>query len=269
VLLVAYRLALADRFAGAGLADAAFQAANTLLSLSFVAAALMGLSRLASHQVEWAFVGLCSVLMLMALVAAGLVRHPAWRRWYVVAAVGQGLLTFLAVQALSDLSPWQKLEIFSVIVGLLLLVFGHLGWYREQDRESDLVSLSLLLGSLLAGVPLAIATLIDRYHGEFAGLHFLNEIGFLAISILLLATGFLFQLKATTLTGAALTALYFITLLIYVPWSRLNYVAIFIMAGGGLIFGTALLLSVYRERLLALPDQIQRREGIFRVLGWR
>jgi hypothetical protein len=28
-------------------------------------------------------------------------------------------------------------------------------------------------------------------------------------------------------------------------------------------------LSVYRERLLALPDRIKRHEGVFRVLGWR
>ena len=77
------------------------------------------------------------------------------------------------------------------------------------------------------------------------------------------------QLRATTLVGAALTALYFLTLLIFVPWGRLNAVATAVTIGGGLIFGTGLVLSVYRERLLALPDRIKRREGVFRVLGWR
>jgi hypothetical protein len=39
--------------------------------------------------------------------------------------------------------------------------------------------------------------------------------------------------------------------------------------GGAVIFGTGILLSVYRDRLLTLPDQVKRREGIFKVLGWR
>ena len=151
-------------------------------------------------------------------------------------------------------------------VGLLLLAAGHIGWYREQERENDMVSLSLLLGSLLVGVPLAVATLIDRSHDHFIAL---NELGFLAAAVILVTTGYLFQLKTTTLVGAALTALYFVTLLIYVPWSRLNAVAIFITVGGGTLFGVGLLLSVYRDRLLALPDRMKRREGVFRVLTWR
>ena len=36
-----------------------------------------------------------------------------------------------------------------------------------------------------------------------------------------------------------------------------------------LLFATGLFLSVYRDRLLALPDQIKRREGIFKILSWR
>jgi hypothetical protein len=39
--------------------------------------------------------------------------------------------------------------------------------------------------------------------------------------------------------------------------------------GGGVIFGTGVLLSIYRDRLLTLPDQVKRREGIFRILTWR
>jgi hypothetical protein len=264
-LLVGYRLALLDRLAGK-LADAAFQSANTVLSLSFVAAAFLGLSRLAVDKVDWSSAGLCAALTLTSLAAVGLVRHAGWRRWYVVTAVGLGLLTFLTVQALSTLSIWQKLEIFSVVIGLVLLAVGHVGWYREQERHNDLVSLSLALGSLLAGVPLAIATLVDRGQDHFI---FLNEFGFLAVSLLLLTTGFVFQLRSTTLTGAVLTALYFVTLLIFVPWGRLNAVATFILVGGGVLFGTGLVLSVYRDRLLTLPDRIKRREGIYRVLSWR
>ena len=66
-----------------------------------------------------------------------------------------------------------------------------------------------------------------------------------------------------------LTVLYFLTLVIFLPWSRLNAVAIFILVGGGVLFSSGLLLSVYRDRLLTLPDRIKRREGLFRVLNWR
>ncbi len=265
-LLVVYRLAVLDRIAAKPLADASFQCANTLLSLAFVAALFLGLSRLATRTIEWNLIWLFGVLAVISLLALAMVRHLGWRRWYVITTIGQAGLAFLGLTAVIELSPWQKLQIFSMSVGFLLLVAGHIGWYREQDRQNDLVSLSLLLGSLLLGVPLAVATLIDR-----SGDHFIvwNELGFLAVAILLLITGFLFQLKSTTMTGAFLTALYFVTLLIYVPWSRLNAVAVFITVGGGTIFLVGLLLSVYRDRLLALPEKIQQRQGVFRILNWR
>jgi hypothetical protein len=265
-LLIAYRLAAIERFAVGRLADATFQGANTLLSLSFVAATFLGLSRLATRNVHLPFVGLCVILALLSLLAIALVQHAAWRRWYVVTTIGLALLVFLLLATLSVLTAWQKLEIFCVATGLLLLVVGHIGWYREQDRHNDLVTLSLLLGSVLAGIPLMVATLIDRSQDHFL---ILNELGFLAVSVLLLATGFLFQLKSTTLTGSGLTAIYFLTLLIFVPWSRLNTVAVSIIVGGGLVFGTGLVLAIYRDRLLVLPEKIKRRQGLFRILSWR
>jgi hypothetical protein len=111
-----------------------------------------------------------------------------------------------------------------------------------------------------------VATLVDRSQNDFIAL---NELGVLAAGVLLLTTGFLFRLKTTTLTGAGLTALYFLTLLLFVPWGRLNTLAIFITVGGGLLFGTGLLLSVYRDRLLVLPEKVRRRQGVFRILNWR
>jgi hypothetical protein len=265
-LLVVYRFASLEHFAAGSLAAPAFQGANALLSLSFVAALFLGLSRLATDQIEWATVGLLAALTAISLVALTLVRDEAWRRWYVVTALGQAALGFLGVNVLSTLSPWQKLESFSVSVGFLMLVAGHIGWYREQERPRDLVSLSLFLGSLLVGMPLAVATLIDRSRDHFI---VLNELGFLVAAMLLVTTGFLFRLKSTTLTGTVLTVLYFSTLLIFVPWSRLNYLAAFITVGGGTLFVLGLLLSVYRDRLLALPGRIKQRQGVFSVLGWR
>ncbi len=265
-LLVIYRFALLEHLASGPLADAAFQSANTLLSLSFMAALFLGLSRLATDQIRWGLVGLFGILTILSLVAVTLVRHTGWRRWYVVMAIGQLALTFFGVSVLSVLSGWQKLEIFSVTVGMLLLVEGHIGWYREQERQSDLVSLSLFLGSMLVGVPLAVAALIDRGQAHFI---FLNELGFLAAGVLLLTSGFIFRIKSTTIVGTMLTVLYFLTLLIFVPWSRLNAVAVFILGMGGTLFVVGLLLSVYREYLVSLPDRIKQRQGLFSVLNWR
>jgi hypothetical protein len=266
LLLVAYRFAIVERYAASGMAVAAFQSANVLLSLSFVAALFMGLSRLATRQVHWSFVGLCLTLTLISLLAVALVREPAWRRWYLVTTVLQVLLTILAIQVLSQLSIPRKLEIFAVASGLALLAIGHVGWYRERDHEEDLVSFSLVLGSVLAGLPLLIATCIDRWSDQP---RIPDEIGFFCIGVLLLVTGFLFKLRSTTLAGAVYTIAYFALLLLFVPWKQINAVALTITVGGGAIFATGLLLSLYRDRLMSLPDRIKRREGIYRVLSWR
>jgi hypothetical protein len=275
-LLMAYRFAVVEQVGPQALADASFQAGNTLLSLAFVASALLALTRLVAREPRWEFVGLCLTLTLFALLAVALVRQPLWRRWYVVAGVGEALLAFLAVTMLSTLTPAQKLEIFCVLAGLLLLAVGHVGWFREQDKESDLVSLSLLLGALLVSVPLAVATIYDRSaekHGAVDRFLVLNEVGFFAASVLLLVSGLLFRLKATTVVGALMTLVYFTTLLLLLPWARLTErlttLGVVILVGGGVLFGLGLVLSVYRDRLLTLPERIKKREGVFKVLAWR
>ncbi|MBI1900594.1 MAG: hypothetical protein HYS13_05730 [Planctomycetia bacterium] len=265
-LLALYRFGVLERLGTPRLAEATFQSANALLSISFLAAALLALTRLATRTVQWEFVGLCALLALASLLAVGVVAQTAWRRWYVVTTVGQAMLAFLGVTVLSTLTMWQKGEIFATVAGLVLLIVGHLGWYREQDRENDLVSVCLFFGSLAFGLPTAVATLIDRSTDHFI---LLNELGFLVGALLLLSTGYMFQLKSTTIVGAFLTALYVVTLLIFVPWSHLNAVAVLITVGGGLLFGLGLILSVYRDRLAQLPDKLKRREGIFRILNWR
>ena len=271
-LLLVYRFSLLEQTAAAPLAEAAFQTANSVLSLSFVSAAMLGLRRLfqdsmgSAHPMDWGFVGFSVTLLIIAALTVAVVKVSAWRRWYTVNVVIQGGLTLLALHKLIDLSPWQQVELFSVIAGLVLLAIGHAGWYREQDRESELASMSLFFGALLASVPLAFATWSDRAQGKFL---ILNETGFLFISVLLLVTGAVLRLKSTTLVGSVSTALYFLTLLIFVPWSSLSTIATLIIIGGGLIFGTGLILAFFRDRLLTLPERIQKREGIFMVLNWR
>lgn len=266
VLLIGYRLAMWER---TGLAEPAFQCANALMSLSFLGAALLTLSRLATRvdTIHWSLVLLLSALAVLSLLAAWLVRHPGWRRWYVVMAITEAALMFITVHVLSQLTVWQKLEVFCVVIGLGLLVVGHLGWYREQDREDDVVSFCLTMGSLLVAVPLAVAVVYYRSLPHFSGL---NELGMLTAGILLMATGLVFQLRSTTLSGVMLLLIYLLTLVLYINMlETVQTAAIWMTIGGGLIFGTGVVLSIYRDRLLTLPDQVKRREGVFRVLTWR
>jgi hypothetical protein len=273
ILLIGYRFSLWER---ARLARPAFDCANALMSLSFVAAALLTLSRLLTSlatlptqlpPLDWSLVILLAVLGMLSLLSAWLVRHPAWRRWYLVTAITEGALMFLAIHVLSHLSMWEKLEIFAVVAGIGLLVSGHVGWYREQETQEDMVSFSLGSGALLLAAPLAIAVVMHRSVPHFSAL---NELGMLAAGVLLLATGFIFQIRSTTLIGAGLLVIYLVTLVLYINMlENVQTAAIWMSIGGAAIFGSGILLSVYRDRLLTLPDQVKRRQGIFRVLGWR
>lgn len=203
---------------------------------------------------------------LLAGVGTSITTHPSLRRVYGIAAIILVALTIMSAVVLFDLSFWQKVELASVLIGLALLSIGHYAWYLEAEREDPVATLALLFGSLFFGVPLAIATWVDRYNDVF---RILNEVGFLAGAVLLLLSGLILRLKATTIVGGTLTALYFLTLLIFVPWTRMSFLAIMMIVGGTLVFLVGLGLSIFRERLLALPDQIKRREGVFRVLDWR
>jgi hypothetical protein len=266
-LLLASRVALLEDLVGRPVGEATFAAANVLLSLAFVSSALISLNRLLLKvNAPWGLVAVCLTLTGISLTAVFLVRQRGWRRWYVVTSILEALLAFLVLTLSSGLSPGQKVQIFSVAAGVVLLVCGHVGWYREQERDDDLVSTALVLGSLLAGVPMAVATMIDRFDHQFL---LINELGFLLVALLLLTSGVLLRVQATTITGALLTALYFFTLLMFVPWDRLNTVAVLITIGGGTIFASGLVLSVFREHLLTLPGRIKNRQGVFKVLSWR
>jgi hypothetical protein len=265
-LLACHRTALRKPSA---LASATFQCANVLMSLSLVAAALMSLSRMATHQVHYSLALLLAGLTAMSLLAAWLVREPAGRRWYLVMAIADAALIAVTLHILSRLTAWEKLEIFSVVVGTALLAVGHVGWHREQEGQNDLVSFCLFFGSLLVALPLTIAVLFYRCRPlpQFVTL---DELGMLVAGIVLLTTGFVFRLRATTITGAGTLAVYLVSLLLYInAMENVQTVGIWLTIGGAAIVGSGIALSVYRDRLLVLPEKVRRREGIFRVLEWR
>jgi hypothetical protein len=276
VLLEAYRFAVLENFKLANLARAAFQSGNALLSLALVGGALMVFGEVFTPALDVRatqsnHLPFLTTMILVSLLGVGLVQHPAWRRWYVATAIAHAALTVLVLAVLSRLTAGQKLEIVCVVIGLLLLAAGHLGWYREREGQNDLVTLSLSAGCLLVALPLTIAVLYCRYsQPTFDTFHTINELGMLAVGLLLLASGFMFQIKSTTLTGAFLSVLYLVSLVLFLRLpEKLQTTAVYIMVGGGVFFTLGLLLSLYRDRLLALPERIKRREGVFRVLTWR
>jgi hypothetical protein len=265
-LLAAYRLAAWERVARPALVVAAFRCANALMSLSFVAAALMALSRLATSATDWFLAGLLAAFTLLGLFAAALVQHSGFRRWYITVAVAEAALTFIALQQQIHLSPWQNIELFCVAVGLILLVIGYVLWYREQDRQSDAASFCLLFGSLLAGVPLAIAATVNRFGYDIS---MMDELGLATVSVLMFVTGVMCRLRATTLVGGSLLVIHLAMLLVFAGMRAQLAVGVYLAIGGAAIFALGVLLSIFRDRLLALPQRIKQHEGAFRVLAWR
>jgi hypothetical protein len=270
VMLIAFRLADAGGATNNQLAEAAFGCANALMSLSFIAAALITLSRFAADRTSWQLVMLLCGLTVIALIAVVLVRDPMWRRWYIVAAIGEGLLAFITLEILADLQYYQKIEVFCLAVGIAMLIAAHIGWYREQDTDDELVSAGLWLGGVLAVLPMTIDVLSHRGSGLFTAWNLFTEIALLAVAVGLLVTGLMFQLKATTVVGGIGAGAYVLSLLLLIRLpDRLQTTSVILTAAGACVFATGLLLSLYRDRLLELPDRIKRREGVFRVLSWR
>ncbi|MEM7477901.1 MAG: hypothetical protein AAF483_23185 [Planctomycetota bacterium] len=248
--------------------------ANLLTSVAMAAAACYGLFQFAAmadgarESIGGALSPLCALLVVVGFSSLLLSRFDAGRVWYGVISSVHLLLFAAATLGTLDLGPWQKVELFSVLGGLVLLALGHVGWYREQKQEaqSDMVGTALVLGSLMVTVPLAIATMIHRYYEHFV---VLDEFGFLFCSVLLLVLGLMLQLRWTTIVGGGMTGLYFATFIVLVPWQQVNTVATAILGGGAVMFGGGLILAFYREQILALPEAIRARQGIFRVLDWR
>src|ERR1700687_2931561 len=99
-----------------------------------------------------------------------------------------------------------------------MLVASHVGWFREQERHDDLVSLGLFLGSLLVAVPLTVVVVGHRVNQlgsdgvEFDPFPVLTETGMRRAGWLLLSTGFMFRLRFTTIVGVIAMVLYLLTL---------------------------------------------------------
>ena len=260
---------------GRGLA--LFQSGNSIVFVALLAAFWQGLAYLARNDVDW---GTLSALMLTTVAsytAIALVPVGNWRRLYWTSSFALTGLCFLTLQILSTLTGWQKLEIFGVIIGTVMVVAGYIGRFREAPAgttrgssggdSGDSVSLGLWIGSLLVTAPLTIAMCVWRFHvGEP---HWPEELAIVTFTILMLVTGFSWQIKATTVAGSGTLFFYLLIVIGHLAYRPQVATGVYLVVGGSLVFMAGLILSIYRDKLLALPDRIAKREGIFQVIGWR
>lgn len=245
--------------------------------LAALAGGLLAGNRLLAGEADWSFVGMVGVQAVIGVAAAMMTRTHEGRYGLIAVTVLQLVVAGLTVNAISVLSFPQRLELLSVAVGTCLLVIGHLGWRREtadglpeSETRGTFVDANLWLGSLLATVPLTLGLLFTRGAGGDAWWIMLHEIGVLTIGLTLVGSGVLCRLRATTLAGVGALTVYLVSLIALVDLpDQLQNVAVYLMAGGGVLFGGAVLLSVYRDRILAIPDRIRDGQGVFAVLKWR
>ena len=242
------------------------------VSYSSAATLLIALARLLTGETDWSLLNLVVVQVAAGCAAGLLSKESVWRRHFWVLATAQVFMTLLVVNSLSTLTLWQRGEVLLAVAGLILLVTGFWGWYREGDHKEDWVSFNLAAGSLLGAAPLTFGMLVQRFDNQLAewGWVLVHEAGVLVIGLLLLGTGVLCRIRWSTVIGGLTLMVYVVSLvgLIRLP-EQLQSTAIYMMIGGGLFFGTAVLLSIYRDRLLAIPKRMQEGEGVFRVLKWR
>lgn len=254
-----------------GLGESPYLAGNGVLLVAAIAALLLGIKVITLNKVidasNWGPLGALIGTTAATFLASFLAVTPGWRNAHTVKTVALGVVTFLALTLNLNISTPQKMEIFAVGSGLVILVFAHIGRFRETDEKpNDTVSFGLWLGSLLATLPLFVAMINYRLS---TGPSLIDEMALLTVSVLLVLTGVMFQVKASTTLGGGSLAVYLLIVLGWLLNSPAVWIGIYLMAGGGLLFLIGLGLSMYRDQLKQLPEQIEKREGIFRVIGWR
>lgn len=178
------------------------------------------------------------------------------------------LLIGFIVSFHSQLPIARKVEFLTVASGMLLLGIGTIRQLKEpEDRPEVENTLILWFGSLCLGITLLVWGLMGRFHHELSSTW--DEPVLLIGSMLLIVTGIISQVKASTIAGITALTAYIVTLVVTLLHAADLAAGIYLGAGGGIIFGIAIVLSVLREKLLHIPEKINKREGVFQFLNWR
>lgn len=241
----------------------------SLVTLGAGGGLLMTMGRVLGDRAEWALVGLAAGQTATAFVASMLTKSKDWKTTSRTLAGLHVLAGVLVANVMSGLTMWERGELILVAAGALLLVAGHIRWKREGDIRDPAVDLHLFAGSLLVAVPLVLGMLAQRL-GDYdpAWGTVPNEVGALLAGLAMLGAGVLCRMRATTFVGASMVTVWVVSLVSLVNL-QLQSASIYMMIGGGVFFAVAVILSIYRDRLLALPEKVRNREGLFGVLDWR
>ncbi len=235
---------------------------------------LLAVNRLLAGEADASLLLLVMGQTVAALVAAWLSTPARGRRALLCISLFSFVVSLMTLNAVSQLSVLQRSEMIATLAGCVLLVVAHVSWRSPKmadDPDQDLiVDGGLWIGTALAVLPMTIGLLSVRMLGSDWLWTALHEAGVLALGLALVASGLLCRFRATTLGGVAMLASYILSLvlLIDVP-DQLQTTAVYLMVGGGVVFGSALVLSIYRDRLLSLPQRIRDGDGVFAVLKWR
>ncbi|QDV74666.1 hypothetical protein [Botrimarina mediterranea] len=247
--------------------------ARVAMVVAGVAGVLLAGNRLLGDDATWPLLGTVAAQAVMTALAVALTRREEGRSPLVALGLVQVAASALLLNTMSQLEFIQRIELLATAVGVVLVTTGLIGWRREAGEtlaEDSATDVNLWLGSFLAAVPMTLGLIVARFLGGATAWVALHDVGVLAIGLGLVGTGVLCRLRAPTLAGAGMLMVYLTSLvtLLHLP-DQLQNVAVYLMAGGGVLFGAAVLLSVYRDRLLAIPSRIREGEGVFAVLKWR
>jgi len=149
-----------------------------------------------------------------------------------------------------------------------MLVASHIGLFREtHGKHNENVGLGLGLGSILVTVPLVVAALYHRWVTGEPSIY--DEMALLTLTIPMFVTGLSWKIKATTLWGGSALAFYLIVLIASLAYHPQVAIGVYMAIGGAVVFAIGIVLSIYRDKLVEIPDQVANRTGIFRILNWR
>ncbi|MEE8308419.1 MAG: hypothetical protein V3R81_14220 [Gammaproteobacteria bacterium] len=249
------------------LVEPALVSGNALVGVSLIAAALLAVARLGVGSPELASTVWPLVFTTLAsAVAAWTLRRVAVYRFYFVMMFIMGALTAFTIASVRELTGWQVMEGFLVLCGLVLIVQGLYGMGRETDRRKDHVTSCLWLGGLLCLVPLFVAMVYWRLTGH---LSVVDEVALFFIAAAITTLGFFLRIKSATVIGGAILIGHVGVLVFTMRFWDLVPVGAYLMLGGIAIFGSALILSVKRDRIVEIPRRYRERQGFFKVLAWR
>jgi hypothetical protein len=246
------------------------QSGNAILIVALLAALLQGLAQLVTQQATT--LTLTALLLTTAISFVAIAIAPAgnWRRLYWSSSIILSALCFLTFNVLINLTIWQKLEIFCVVLGIVLIVASYIGRFLEiQSVSDDSVTMGLSLGSLLVAVPLISAVCYYRFH--VGAVHWPEELAIVILTIMMLVTGFSWKVKSTTLVGGGTLFLYLLIIIGQLAYQPQVATGVYLAIGGGLVFLMGVCLSMYRDVLLQLPDRLvalgdgDPAEAVFRL----